>query len=217
MGLDFLLLGLIYKYPEWGFVIIFFSLILAGCNLPVSEDLMILTSGFLASAVVPEHKVHLWFALFSGAYIGDMISYWTGRLLGPKLLNVRWLKKFINKERLDKMHNFYERYGLFAFLLGRFVPFGFRNCLFVSSGMGRMSFRKFLWVDGIASLCSTALGFYLAFTFGKHWEGLFSYLKSFDTIVWVIVGVGLLLVASIGVWLWLRKRKSRQAKYEDPA
>lgn len=218
MGLDFLLLGLIYKYPHWGFLIIFFALILAGCNLPVSEDLMILTSGFLASAVIPEHTFHLWLALFLGAYLGDWISYWTGRLLGPRILRIKWMKRWINQERVDKMHDFYERYGFFAFLIGRFIPFGFRNCLFLSSGMGRMSFKRFLWIDGIASLVSTALGFYLAYTFGEHWEGLFAYLKSFDMIVWVIVGLTLALLLAILGFLWYRKKKRLKASsYEDPA
>lgn len=217
MGLDFVLLGLIYQYPQWGYVIIFFALILAGCNMPVSEDLMILTTGFLASAVVPEHFFHLWVALFLGAYLGDWISYWTGRLLGNRILQIKWLKKWVNKERIDKMHLFYEKWGFIAFLVGRFIPFGFRNCLFVSAGMGHMSFKKFIIVDGIASLCSTAVGFYLAYTFGQHWKGLFEYLKGFDTIVWVIVGSALAVLAGILGWLWYRKKKKLKAPHEDLA
>ena len=80
-----------------------------------------------------------------------------------------------------------------------------------------MSFKKFLWVDGIASLISTAFGFYIAYTFGEHWQGLFDYFKSFDMTVWVIVGVSLLLLIIISILLWYRKKKhTKTTFYEDP-
>ena len=216
MGLDFVILGLIYKYPHHGHWIIFIALILAGCNLPVSEDLMILTSGFLASAVVPENKWLLWFCLFAGAYVSDWCAYWIGRLLGHKILKIKWIRKVITQERLEKMHTFYDRFGFWAFLVGRFIPFGFRNCLFTSAGMGKMSFKRFLLIDGIASLASTSVGFYLAYTFGSHWKNVFNYLKSFDILVWIITGSALVILIAILGFLWYRKKRlATKPGYDD--
>lgn len=204
MGIDIIIIGLIYKYPEYAHLIIFISLILAGFNLPISEDLMLLTSGVLASAIVPEKCFALWLAVFTGAYISDWIAYWTGRLLGPKLLTIKWLSKIIKQERIDKMHAFYDRWGFFAFLIGRFVPFGVRNCLFISAGMGNMSFKKFLLIDGLASLISTSSAFYLAYTFGKHYEVIWEYIKN-NHILFISI-FAILLIAALAA-LWYKKSK----------
>lgn len=202
MGIDILIIGLIYKYPHLGHWIIFGALLLAGLNLPISEDLMLLTSGVLASAFVPENAKKLWLAVFVGAYLSDWIAYWTGRLLGPKLLTMKFFSKFIKQERIDRMHAFYEKWGFLAFLVGRFVPFGVRNCLFISAGMGHMSFSKFLLVDGIASLISTSTAFYLAYTFGKHYEALLDYIKTFDLTMIGLIAASVLAAAAL---IWYKK------------
>jgi membrane protein DedA with SNARE-associated domain len=209
MGIDIIILGLIYKYPHQAHWIIFCSLLLAGLNMPISEDLMLLTSGFLASAVVPENAYKLWTAVFIGAYISDWLAYWTGRLLGPKLLTMRFFSRFIKQERIDKMHAFYEKWGFFAFLIGRFVPFGIRNCLFISAGMGHMSFGKFLLLDGFAALISTTTAFLLAYSFGQHYEVLLEYAKTFDlTMISIVLGT----VAAVGGFIWYRRRCSIKKK-----
>lgn len=209
MGIDIVILGLIYKYPHEAHWIIFIALLLAGFNIPISEDLMLVTSGVLASAFVPENAFKLWSAVFVGAYLSDWIAYWTGRLIGPKLLTMKFFSRFIKQERIDKMHVFYEKWGFLAFLVGRFVPFGVRNCLFISAGMGHMSFGKFLIMDGIASLISTTTAFYLAYTFGKHYEVLLEYLKTFDVTIMIVVSATVLAV--IG-FIWYKKRSNAKKK-----
>lgn len=206
MGLDIIIIGLIYKYPHLSHWIIFSALILAGCNLPISEDLMLITGGFLASVVVPENKYLLWAAVFVGAYLSDWIAYWTGRLLGPKLLTYKWFSKVLKQERLDRMHRFYEKWGLLAFIVGRFIPFGLRNCLFISAGMGHMSFPKFLWIDGIASLISTTSLFLLSYSLGRHYEKALDYLQTFDFTIVIIIGVA---ISAIGALFWYKKKRKR--------
>ncbi len=213
MGIDILIIGLIYAHPEWGYWIIFVSLLLAGFHLPISEDLMILTAGVLASAIVPEHLYLLWATLFVGAYISDWIAYWTGRLLGPKLLQLRWFKKFITQERLNRMHSFYEKWGIATFIVGRFVPFGVRNCLFISAGMGKISFPKFLFMDGIASFISTSLGFWLSYSFGHHWHAIFSFAKELGLPFWITAAAAAVIVLSCTL-LWIRKRRLLKAANE---
>jgi hypothetical protein len=51
---------------------------------------------------------------------------------------------------MDKVKKFYEKKGVFAFIIGRFIPFGVRNALFMSSGMSRLPFYQFVLWDAIA-------------------------------------------------------------------
>src|SRR3989338_8736419 len=154
-------------YAHW---IVFGALMLAGLNVPISEDLMIITSALLAATVVPENTEKLFIAVFLGCYLSDWVSYWIGRSLGRKLWQVRWFAKTVDEKRLTQIQQYYEKYGFWTLLLGRFIPFGVRNCLFLSAGMGKMPFSKFLLSDGIACICSNTALFTLTYSLGKNYE-----------------------------------------------
>ena len=97
---------------------------LAGLNFPISEDLLIIISGVLASTVVPENTWKLFLAVVLGAYLSDWIPYWLGRCFGPNLWKLRWFSRMIKPERLDQVRDYYSRYGILTLLVGRFIPFG---------------------------------------------------------------------------------------------
>jgi membrane protein DedA with SNARE-associated domain len=147
--------------------IIFGLLFLAGFNIPVSEDLMLFTSAILA-AKNPEYMWPLFFAVYAGAYISDMICYgFIGRYLGPKLFKIKFFASMITPEKLEKINSFFKKYGVWTLIFGRFVPFGFRNGLFLSAGLGKMNAWKFAISDFIACTISCVTFFYVYYTFGE--------------------------------------------------
>jgi membrane protein DedA with SNARE-associated domain len=159
------LLEFIQTNAQHAHYIIFSALLLAGFNLPVSEDAMLFISGFLASKN-PELLVPLFLAVYLGAYFSDMICYWLGRLLGPKLWEIKFFANMISKDKVDKIHGFYERYGFLTLLVGRFIPFGVRNGLFLTAGLGKMNFPKFASADFIACTISCSFFFTLYYKLG---------------------------------------------------
>lgn len=167
-------------YAHW---IVFSALILAGFNIPLSEDLMIITSALLAATVVPENLAKLFLAVFLGCYLSDWISYWIGRSLGRKLWDIKWFAKTVDLKRLEQIQQYYKKYGFWTLLIGRFIPFGVRNCLFITAGMGKMSFPKFLLSDGIACLCSNTALFTIAYSLSKNYQILVEKLKIFNIIL----------------------------------
>ena len=78
--------------------IVFGALMLAGFNVPISEDLMIIVSALLAATVVPENTEKLFLAVFLGCYLSDWVSYWIGRTLGRRLRVKRTPKKWKNRK-----------------------------------------------------------------------------------------------------------------------
>lgn len=164
-------------YAHW---IVFSLLMLAGFNVPISEDLMIIISAMIASTILPENTYLLFLGVFLGAYISDWTAYWIGRKFGRKLFDIRFFAKALSKEKLEKTQSFYKKYGALTLLVGRFIPFGVRNGLFMTAGLGKMNFKKFLLVDGIACLISNSVLFYLTFQLGKNYQTLFPYLKKFN-------------------------------------
>ncbi|EKE08018.1 MAG: hypothetical protein ACD_17C00394G0001, partial [uncultured bacterium] len=98
--------------------------------------------------------------------------------------------------------SYYEKYGFWTLLVGRFIPFGVRNCLFLTAGLGKMHFGKFLLSDGIACILSNTVLFSLAYVVGKNYTSLISSLKTFNIFLF-----SAFVVAIIG-YLWYKRKKN---------
>src|SRR3989337_2630284 len=96
------IIAFITEHAVYAHYYIFFILMLAGLNFPVSEDLTIITAGMLASTVVPENTMVIFIWLFLGCYLSDWEAYWIGRKLGPKLWTTKWFFGVLRPGRLKK-------------------------------------------------------------------------------------------------------------------
>ncbi len=187
---------------------VFFSLLmLAGFNLPISEDLVVLSGAVVAATVVPENAYKIFAFIFVGCYFSDWLSYWIGRVVSPWLRKKKMLVKIVDNRRIVKINRFYEKYGVLTLLFGRFIPFGVRNFLFMSAGMVRMNFVKFIIIDGIACLLSNTIWFTLAYSLAENYKVVLSYMKRANI---VIFGIFLLVILSIvGYKIYKRKKDSK--------
>ncbi|WP_233500226.1 MULTISPECIES: DedA family protein [Halobacteriovorax] len=180
--------------------IIFGLLLLAGFNIPISEDVMLFTSAILA-AKNPEYLYPLFFAVFLGAYFSDLICYgFIGRYLGPKIFGIKFFASMVTQERLDTVNAFFKKYGVFTLIFGRFVPFGFRNALFLSAGLGKMNAWKFALSDLIAATISCVVYFTVYYKFG---EAAIEYIKKSN---YVIGSVALAVILGFAIKKWKKKR-----------
>jgi membrane protein DedA with SNARE-associated domain len=180
---------------------IFAAILLAGFNIPISADVMVVTAAVLAAAIIPEHTWHLYLAIFLGCYFSAMIAYWLGRLLGKKLGHFGWFQRFFPPQRMEKIQNFYLKHGLWTLIVGRFIPFGIRNCIFMSSGMSRIPFFRFIIQDFAACLIWTATTFYLFFNVGKNIPTLMNHLKIVNIIIFLAFGVTVITL------IWYKRKK----------
>lgn len=190
-------------YAHW---IFFFLLILAGFNLPISEDLIVLSSAVIAATVVPQNTYKLFVFVFLGCYLSDWIAYWIGRSLTPWLKRRRWLAKLVDNKRIFKVNEFYAKYGVSTLLFGRFIPFGIRNFLFMSAGMVRMHFGKFILVDGIACLLSNTIWFTLAYSFAENYPKIFAFMRRANIILFSAFII--FIISAICYKLYKRKKSS---------
>ena len=200
------LLTYICEHAHHAHWIIFVLLLLAGLNIPISEDLMLLTGGAIASTCIPDHTFRLYFWIFLGCYLSAWEGYWIGRLLGPRLYIIRPFKYIVTHKRLETLRTYYAKYGVFTFIVGRFIPGGIRNALFMSSGLMKMPFNLFVMRDGIACLISTSIIFTIGFHFGEHINKIIYYVKHYSEIFAAIIST-LVLVGLVYFWYthWSKK------------
>ncbi len=181
--------------------IIFAALLLTGFSLPISEEIMLILGGVLASSVVPEKTMHLFIAVFLGCYLSDCIAYWLGRSLKNKF-------KFTIK-KFPFSHTLFQKYGFLTLFVGRFIPFGVRNGIFMTAGATKMHFGKFAATDVIGCFVFSLAIFYLAYSCGQNYEALIQYVHQSN---FIIFGIFLLSVMGIALGLWLRKRGAVKAE-----
>ncbi len=164
--------------------IFFLLLMLAGINIPISEDIILLTGGALGSTCLSQDqmiKLYIW--IYFGCWISGWEAYWLGRLLGPKLYHIPWFKHFITPKRIERLHHYYEKFGIFTFIVGRFIPGGIRNALFITSGLGKMHFGRFLLRDGIACLIASLTIFSIGHWFGENYTTIVHYVRRYELFV----------------------------------
>jgi membrane-associated protein len=175
--------------------IMFLLLMLAGLNVPISEDVILLVSGIIASTCIPEHELNLFIWVWMGSYLSAWEAYWIGRWLGPKLYTIRWFSHVITEQRIARINEYYERFGIFTFIVGRFCPGGIRNGLFMSAGLGKMPFLKFIARDGLACFISSNVLFQIGYAFGENHEKLWKYFRAYQkgVLLTVAIAIGCLI------------------------
>lgn len=181
--------------------IIFGLLLLAGFNLPVSEDAM----SFVAAIIAANNPHLLWplfISVYLGAYFSDLICFSLGYFLGDKLLKIKFFSNMVTPDRMKKIQSFYERYGVVTLILGRFIPFGVRNGLFLTAGLGKMKTIKFALSDLLAVTTSICTYFTLYYHYG---ESVISYIKKSN---YVIFAIAIIVVT----FFFIKSRSKKKAK-----
>jgi len=175
----FLLLTIIYL--ETGF---FLGLVLPG------GDYLVFTAGLLCGThYLDIPLVLLVSSMILAAVLGDFTGYAKGRWLGPKLFS-KPDARFFKKKYLEKTNLFYEKYGIWAFIIGRFLPV-IRTLIPMLAGASGIKLRKFSFlniVGGVIWIGTLApLGYFL----GDAYPELINYS--------VYIMIGFLLLVSLPV------------------
>jgi LPXTG-motif cell wall-anchored protein len=169
---------------------------------PVPADTVVAFGSFLA-AQGDGTLVGAFLATLIGNLGGASIMYAAGRRYGASHIEKRLLKGdgAAAEGRLRKL---YERYGMGALFLSRFVP-GVRALVPPFAGALKLPFLPSLVVMGVASGIWYGLIAWLAFRVGSDWDALQGTIKQYGTIA-AAAAIGLVLIGAI-VWFFKRRKK----------
>jgi membrane protein DedA with SNARE-associated domain len=195
--------GYIQYYPLAAFV----CLLLAGCNIPISEDLIIIT-GAILSQEKPFLLVFNLVAIYIGVIASDFLVYWIGRRVRKGTMKNTYFSALIPERAIEKMHDKLDKYGILTFIVCRFIPFGVRNTLFFTSGFFSMRLRVFALYDIIAAMISVNTLFFLAYFLG---DDVKRPLKIAGIALFILLVSGVLTLIVRIVVLWKRKKAENQS------
>ena len=195
--------ALLQEYVVYFPLVAFISLLLAGLHLPISEDLIIITGALLSSGD-GSILVYNLAAIYLGAIASDFFVYWVGRQVREGASKTRFLSRMVPERALEKMHYYLDKYGIFTFIVCRFIPFGIRNTLFFTAGFFKLRFRFFVICDIIAAMISINTLFFVTYYFG---EAAQKPIKIAGIVLFIVL-VSLIISLIIRlVVLWRRRRQ----------
>jgi membrane-associated protein len=159
-------------------------------------DSLLVTAGIIAAAGQLNLTLLIVCAI-TAAIIGDQTGYIIGRSAG-KALEVRYAKF---RDKLERAHEFSEKYGAKAIVLARFAPI-VRTFVPAVAGAARMNYRTFvvyniaggaLWV-----LSTTLLGY-----------GLGRVIPDISRYLHLVIGIVIFLSLLPSIFEWRKHRKGK--------
>jgi len=207
-------------------------LVIAGTGVPIPEDIPLIISGYMCNkeyspikdltimidtdhdgikdTEVHRHVPHLWLMTVAGllgVLIGDSMVFNIGRH-GIESNNIvtRHLRKVMHTKRREKVERHFAKHGNLTVLMGRFMP-GFRSLIFAFAGLSKMSYFRFLLLDGLAAAVSVPFFIFLGWKFAEHITALLAWI---DRIKHILLPPVIILLA-VFVLLYLIRRRRRAA------
>lgn len=121
----------------------------------VSEDLACISAGVLISQGKIGYVDGL-AACLTGIFLGDLLLFAAGRLLGPKLLSKSWVARYLLPSRVAEAAAWLDNRGLAVVLLSRFTP-GLRLPTYFAAGVLRIPVLRFSLALLLAAVLWTPL------------------------------------------------------------
>lgn len=147
----------------WGLVFVGTGLFVGAFVPFVTGDSLLFAAGLIAASSSNINIAILVGGVFIAAFLGDQVGFIIGRHYGRPYLDKRGGRK--TQLMIRKTENFYLKYGWWAVVVARFMPWA-RVIIPVVAGVGRMNYYKFLTSNFVGALAwgigITLTGFYAA-------------------------------------------------------
>jgi len=168
-------------------------------------DSLIFVAGLLSNSKYIDQPIGLLIvmliiAAFTGTCVGYFFGVWAKKYFRPKKENF-----FFKQKYLDMAQDFYKRYGMMAFIVGRFLPI-VRTFVPILAGIVKIDFKKFLFYNLLGAIAWIA-----SLAMAGHWLGnMFpALINNVESIIVVLI-----IVTAIPVIISYRKHHDQSWKNE---
>jgi len=194
-----MLLDLIVDFSYPG---VFLILLATGLGVPIPEELPIAIAALMARWEAM-HWVGALLSCLAGVLAGDMLLYCVGRHFGRRILQWPTVRRILTPAREARVMDAYHRHGLKFVVMARLVM-GLRAAAFLTAGLVRVPFPRFLLADVTAVLVSVPLWFGMAYLVADSVAVALMYVRQLQ--FWI---AGLVLVVAAG-WLLVHLRRRQR-------
>lgn len=181
---------LLIVFAETG---LFFGFFLPG-------DSLLFTAGLLCNSTYLPFSVTALIAMITasavlGTCAGYLLGRWSNQYFEKRKENFLYKKRYI-----DMARDFYNKRGMSAFFIGRFLPV-FRTFIPIIAGVLRIRFTTFLLFNIAGALTWVIALVGAGYTLGKAFPGVHLYLE--------LIVLAMIVITAIPAWIaWTQNKKS---------
>lgn len=194
---------LISLIGQYGYIALFFCLWLGIVGMPIPDEVIVMTGGFVTSLHLLE-PVPAFLVTYLGVVSGLSIGYGLGRIMGPPVLNKLKKKKNIDKY-LTKSYDLINKYGSYSLCISYAFPI-VRHLVPYLVGIGRMSYARYALFSYTVGFFWTLLFFIVGRTFGHHIDKIGVAVHDYG-----LLALGVVLGMSVFLWVIVRLRSKPAA------
>ncbi len=157
-------------YPlieSYGYLIVFFGVLLGTAGIPFPSAAILLTAGVLGQQGHLDLKGAIVFGIL-GAIVGNQIGYWVGYQAGRPFV-LKWGRHVkLTPERLEWVERLFARHGGKAVFAGRFFSVS-RVLEALVAGTSRMNWGTFVFYSVLGGAVWATAVVLLGYFFGQSW------------------------------------------------
>jgi membrane protein DedA with SNARE-associated domain len=189
---------------------VFVALLAAGVGFPMPEELPIVTAGAFLGRMADDPPPGLYgpallLVCIAGVVLSDLLLYLIGRVWGLRLLRLEFVARILPAARLRRLRRGFARHGVLILLVARLLP-GVRTAIFLSAGIIRLPWKRFLLADGLYALPGVSLLFLLAYWFTDRFRDVVIRLEE-EAGRCKLVLLGAAVAVAAGYWFWHSLRR----------
>jgi membrane protein DedA with SNARE-associated domain len=171
---------------------------------PVPIEALTMAGGVFAGAGQGSPLL-IWLATSLGMSVGSTVLYLLASSRGHKLLEHAFIARQFPPGGLEKLHAWFERFGVWAIFLGKAVPgFSFATVLF--AGLAKLGKRKALPAIFVANFLFFGLLVSAGRLLGRDWQRLVRLEFHAEWLAVLLPLLGLL------AWWWFLARRKQRAR-----
>ncbi|MED1203471.1 VTT domain-containing protein [Heyndrickxia acidicola] len=182
--------ALIHLLNEYGYIVLFFSLMLELIIIPIPNEALMSYVGVLAF----QGKMNLILSILVaglGGIIGASISYWIGYKLGGPFFKKYGRYIHMGPEKMEKMEHWYSKYGKVLLVVSYIIP-GIRHVASIISGVIKLPFRSFAVFSYIGVFLWAGTFIFLGYSLGPKWDKYQGEIKKWLVLASIIAGIAVL-------------------------
>lgn len=191
---------------QYGYLGMFLGMVLEAVIVIIPSEAILATGGILAS----KHIFSFWLAFLVGllgSVFCAIVIYAMGYFGGKPFIKKYGKYFFMKEEDIEKSDSWFNKYGLYAALIGRNFPI-VRTLISLPIGIMRLSFTKFLTYTIIGSIPWTFVFVYVGYALGSNWVVVNQYISRLK------IPIRILIIVLIFSYFYKKIKETKQKKTE---
>jgi len=178
---------LVQTIGSLGYIGIFALMFLESTFFPFPSEVVMIPAGYLAF----KGEMNLYLIIIIGSFgslSGALLNYYLSKYLGRKLLLRYGHYILFGKDKLNKLEEFFKKYGEISTFNGRLIP-GIRQYISIPAGLSNMNIYKFSIFTISGAFIWVCVLVFIGYFIGGNQDLVSSYLKTATIVTLLLIGI----------------------------